>query len=847
MLYFSEIYNVIDENVPLYAHTKKGKENELLIEHIKRCDKYYKKINEDKSIKDIVYRCADNLSFIEDDNERELVYQLFYQMIMFHDIGKLNPSFQAKILNKTIDKDNELYAYIQSEHSCLSSLIYIIYFFEKLEKSRKKSYFKKLIVDFAFIISRHHSNLTSFDTYWALVKEKIDCIDFLKDINGLKTDLFISKDLEKIKNSITRVDSIMKKVKPNDRKECISKYFLLRLAYSVLVSCDYYATTKYMDDIEKIDFGTLGDINLFYDEYKNSDVYKSINKYKIEKYSNTNISDISVMNDIRSHIFLEADSELEKSKDCGNIFFLESPTGSGKSNTALNLSFKLMENRKKLFYVYPFNTLVEQNKQTLYKLFKNEEIREQIKVVNSITPIGKIEKEEFEDYKETLDYYKNVLLDRQFLNYPFVITTHVSLFSTLFGYRKENLFSFLQLSNSVIVLDEIQSYKNSIWAEIIILLKECAEIMNIKIIIMSATLPRLEFLSNDSTGVVYLLNNSKEYFENPLFKNRVRLSYELMNFEDKEFLLSNIKEHIKDNCKDKKILVEFIKKQTAIDFYQDIYGDDDINVPMFLITGDDSIVEREKILKPIRSGEIKDCILISTQVIEAGVDIDMDIGYKDISMLDSEEQFLGRINRSCSQDKQGVCYFFNYDNAKSIYKNDYRVNDEFTLCNPDIQDILKDKNFAKYYQKIMSVIKNNRNDSTGDIGLKNFFENVMTILDYPKVSEKMKLIEDDNMRIDIVLCREIEDENGKILNGWDIWCQYKDLLNDKNMDYAEKQVKLSQVRSQLNNFIYTVSNKLSVDVDDIIGELYCIEDGEYYFENGKFIRSRLDNSNSLFI
>lgn len=52
---------------------------------------------------------------------------------------------------------------------------------------------------------------------------------------------------------------------------------------------------------------------------------------------------------------------------------------------------------------------------------------------------------------------------------------------------------------------------------------------------------------------------------------------------------------------------------------------------------------------------MKDLILVATQVIEAGVDIDMDVGYKNISLLDSEEQFLGRINRSCK--RKGMAYF----------------------------------------------------------------------------------------------------------------------------------------------------------------------------------------------
>lgn len=66
------------------------------------------------------------------------------------------------------------------------------------------------------------------------------------------------------------------------------------------------------------------------------------------------------------------------------------------------------------------------------------------------------------------------------------------------------------------------------------------------------------------------------------------------------------------------------------------------------LSGDDSIAERKRILDKVKKAT-DTIILVSTQVIEAGVDIDMDIGYKNISKLDSEEQFLGRINRSCKK------------------------------------------------------------------------------------------------------------------------------------------------------------------------------------------------------
>lgn len=94
-----------------------------------------------------------------------------------------------------------------------------------------------------------------------------------------------------------------------------------------------------------------------------------------------------------------------------------------------------------------------------------------------------------------------------------ILSTHVSLFNIIFGNRQSDVLAFYQLANSVIVLDEIQSYKNKIWAEIICYLKELAKMFNIKIIIMSATLPDLDILSRFQAQAVDLLENSSRFLQ----------------------------------------------------------------------------------------------------------------------------------------------------------------------------------------------------------------------------------------------------------------------------------------------------------------------------------------------
>lgn len=130
---------------------------------------------------------------------------------------------------------------------------------------------------------------------------------------------------------------------------------------------------------------------------------------------------------------------------------------------------------------------------------------------------------------------------------------------------------------------------------------------------------------------------------------------------------------------------------------------------------------------------MQEVILVATQVIEAGVDIDMDIGYKDISRLDSEEQFIGRINRSCRKD--GVVYFFNMDDAKGIYRKDVRVDTDNTLMNEEIRQVLNSKDFM-IIMKICNTSFKNAQGQCNDNNIDEFIRKEVGKLDLIKLQIK---------------------------------------------------------------------------------------------------------------
>ena len=617
--------------------------------------------------------------------------------------------------------------------------------------------------------------------------------------------------------------------------QAIGFYAWIRLQFSLLTAADYYATSEFMSGIEVTDFGKFGDIQQMIWQYEDGEVQKKIRNYQREIYpmEPEKLQQVSEINILRTELFSEAEENLKRNKD-QSVFYLEAPTGSGKSNTAMNLSFTLMQENsdlRKLFYIYPFNTLVEQNMSILEKTFGNKkEIMSQIAVVNSLVPFK--DKKEVEEDRENSKKYQEILLDRQFLNYPFILSTHVMLFRTMFGNAKEDVFGFQQLCHSVIVLDEIQSYKINLWSEMIAFLKEFAELLDIKVIIMSATLPNLEVLTDHKENAVRLLSDCLKYFHHKMFRERVVPKYDLL---EEDITLESLAEHVLEN-KNKKVLIEFIKKASAEEFYR-ILGERVESV--FLMTGDSSIQERKDLIEKIKG--LSSVILVATQVIEAGVDIDMDIGFKDISRLDSEEQFMGRINRSGKKD--GVVYFFNLDEAKSIYKEDVRVDERVTLMVPEIRTFLETKNFSAFYESDILPVLKKKGEMIDKNNLKEFFSQKVGILNMPEVAEKMKLIDDNTQGIFICFGRKLGDVDSRML-----WWEYKELLENTQMNYAEKKVRLHDLRSEMNAFIYQFKNSALVEANEHIGDLYFIENGEEYFdENGVLKRELFSDDTDLFL
>lgn len=826
-----------------YAHRKEeggGEKRETLLEHTALSQKYFLMLMEKKELYDVFERFQERYLETEEQQVTFIYEEMAANVVTFHDVGKINPLYQWKKMAHVWKKELQPGGNVGSKHSLISATIYMDYFLKRImvvEDAKIRKHLKDLVYVHSFLIARHHSAMEKFRDYLISYEYEDD-----GEPAGVGADVVEWLKMWRLNTTDEEGKlSIRKKLKTSElpSEKQVILYAYTRLLYSLLTAADYYATSEFMNGTEIQNFGNECDWNEIYDVYEKTEVQQSIRKYEKECYPmDQKELQKQKINPLRTELFLEAERVLEEKKE-NAVFYLEAPTGSGKSNTAMNLSLKLVRECpkiNKIFYIYPFNTLVEQNMSSMETVFEGrEDILSKVAVVNSLVKM----KDDEENYgEEEKKNYEKILLDRQFLNYPIVLSTHVSLFRTLFGKQKQDLFGFHQICNSVIVLDEIQSYNIRIWGEIIHFLKGYAQLLNIKIIIMSATLPNLEVLTENKEDAVPLILDRKKYFEHPIFRNRVQADYSLLK---RNLSLEELAEHVSENQDgSRNILIEFISKVHAYEFFEILSVAEEVEI--LLMTGDTSIQERKQIIQKVKKEQ--GVILVATQVVEAGVDIDMDIGYKDCSKLDSEEQFMGRINRSGKE--KGTVYFFELDDARAIYHDDLRTDAQLTLQNEEMQEVLSSKDFNLYYGKILDAIRM-RGKKENEDNLEKFFRDEVGGLNFPKVEKRMELIPDNNNLVSVFLARIIEEENGEILDGRAVWQEYVKLLQNEEMDYAEKTVKLFEIRTRMNHFLYQVNKWKEFYSDDRIGDIFYIEQGEEYFENGVFQRNRFENQFGLFL
>lgn len=675
---------------------------------------------------------------------------------IFHDVGKINPNFQDKINSKSISG--------YSNHSYLSAISFLLYISKNLHK--KGTYYllpfnnsnieikEPEIFSILAIITHHHGDLPNFSNILN-ENECLKLLSFIEENQNLPIAAFLKNFIPDIKGDFTIstkeakyfYDFQQKKYyscrhcKPTD-VDCIDFFLKTRFAFASVIVADKSDAGNYqIQESEE----SVRQFNILY----NKKLDNHVKKY----YSNS----CGSLNDIRTKMREESISKLEEELKKGSrVFSLTAPTGSGKTIMLLSLAGKIVNNNIKnnlrIIYALPYLSITEQVENICNNIFNN--------IDNTDDYIRRIDynsdNENFKQMQSKLnsddpnaikDSDKSIteIIASQFaediFDYPFIITTFVRFFEALTSNKNETLLKLPNFANAIFLIDEIQSIPPRLYGFFVALLNAFCKKFNSYAIISTATMPNFKLPENNKHKLYEIFNNyiepvellSLEYFKKPVF-NRYSI-----NKLSEPVIINNIADII---CKEQSSTLVILNTiQDTKDLFKNL-KEKNINSEIILINTHFTLNDRKEKIERCKFllDNKKQVILISTQLIEAGVDIDFPTVYRDFCPIPNIVQSAGRCNRNGTNNKIGKVVIFelqknNKNRSALIYKNDFldfakkefqNFKEKEELKFIDIQQtffnhVQKNTLFGVHYNKIfqggeIDFIEAIKNNDFGEIG-----------------------------------------------------------------------------------------------------------------------------------
>ncbi|MEI6141955.1 MAG: CRISPR-associated helicase Cas3' [Mariniphaga sp.] len=832
-----------------FAHLTHDKtEKESLLEHSKLVSDYCLMLinahGVEKVIDSLIIKLIHNIPVKNQEEFGSLFKESFLGAIVYHDLGKVNPNFQVlRMENELFIQDKSLS--IQSYHSFLGSYLYAIVFLKKIFENEKFSTEEKLLLYFVVLlfsttIVKHHNS--TIELALEFDGQQIDnCFLFLKTYS-IQLDIDLGQNFFL---SAKRILEGFNKLVLDKPEIYFNLFATTKLLYSLLTASDFYATSEFMSKVKIDEFGILNEgekeslINKFKtvksynkDLYSNFDHYQSIPFETLGNRNNLNL------NILRQKLTAEMILNLREHSE-NRCFYLEAPTGAGKTNLSLAFATELMNidsTINKVFYVFPFTTLITQT----FKTIKETLEIDNNSIIQLHSKAGFHEKSDGNYGNE-----KRLFIDNLFVNYPIMLMTHVRFFDILKGNEKESNYLLHRLCNSIVIIDEIQTYNPEHWDKIVYFLANYAHLLNIRVLIMSATLPKIDALHENLKGTfVSLISNRDAFFTNPNFAERVSFNFSLTDkkrpegkeekeiylYELSDFMIEKADRYASSNKNSVKVLIEFITKKTASLFFriisQSIRFED---YKILILSGDILEFRRKQIIDSIKDEEFRKVIVVSTQVVEAGVDIDMDLGFKDRSLIDSDEQLAGRVNRNALK-KNCIVYLFDCDKTSTIYGSDsrYKVQQTDKEIFNDYKEILIKKQFHALYIK---VFEEKRKKMKSNLFAAGHYYQYFIDFDFTQLHKKFELIENnDSQQLFIPISIPVQyfdnyvdlerlgvlSENGKQVEGFKVFNVYERIIQCDFSDFVLKQIEMKKLGGLISQFCISVYKKQLDSISDML-------------------------------
>ncbi|MDF9408147.1 CRISPR-associated helicase Cas3' [Pelotomaculum isophthalicicum JI] len=418
--------------------------------------------------------------------------------------------------------------------------------------------------------------------------------------------------------------------KPRDpAMDAFSFSFCIRMMYSCLVDADFLDTERFMNTERYIKRPVPVSLEKLLKQFEK----------KIGALSERNRQNPSVINTARQAILERC---LAIAESTPGFFTLTVPTGGGKtySSLAFGLKHAVKHDKDRIIYVIPYTSIIEQNAQVFREVLEDDPLKDNVVLEhhsNFEYPEGI-----FDDWDEHEKVHR---LASENWDMPVVVTTAVQFFESLYANKGSRCRKLHNIVNSVIILDEaqmmpIEYIKPCLWA-----LAELVFNYGATVVLCTATQPAVKDLIPTNPKIVEIMEDPNELQK--IFK---RVSVENKNEMSDEELAEEMADipqvlTIVNTRRHARLLFEKLLAKKPEGAYH--------------LSARMCPAHRKVVLAEIRRAlqDGKPCRVVSTQLIEAGVDVDFPVVYRAAAGIDSIAQAAGRCNREGRRSRGRVIIF----------------------------------------------------------------------------------------------------------------------------------------------------------------------------------------------
>lgn len=679
--------------------------------------------------------------------------ELTYILGLIHDIGKYQSSFQQRLKDKTI----------RAPHSLCGA---------KEAKKLFGSSAPSMILQYA--IAGHHGGLPDCGTkadgcdtsgLYATLQRECESYDAYKD--ELTIPQLAAKELSAFLGNGCR-----------NSEEAAERFaFFTRYCFSCLTDADWLDTESFCTGTER--------------QKLSADFHKclmTVNSALQGFECKTSLQGARA--GLQAQVF-------EKTKEAANIYLMNMPTGSGKTLASIKFALEraIRTGKRRIIYIIPFNSIIDQTADTLERILgEHADILRHQSTFDFESIKGADEQDALALKKATENWDAQIIL-----------TTAVQFFESVYSNKRSKLRKLHNMADSILVFDEAHLMPQNYLQPCFQAVTHITKFLNSEAVFLTATMPNYKMLfaelSEQNLEIKDLVQDKKD------FGCFAKCSYSLMGEVSDEELISSC-------TAVPSALVVVNNRKAAAKLYNMAMQGKRFHLSTYMTAKDrarvisevkEELYQLEKDYPTLENVPLeRRVILVSTSLIEAGVDLDFSTVFRQLWGLDSILQTGGRCNREGKRKNARVFVFERLDDrgrkltlSQSITKG---------LC-AEFEDISSETCINEYYERLYFV----RRDELCKNALGKQCPKPMQI-PFRSYAEKFEIIDSNIKAVAIE-----QDEQSKEL-----------IERLKNTGITDTRKLQSYTFSIYENELDLL---MRLGVCENLGGVYCLTNKDYYNKN----------------